>query len=111
MSSRALRDPNEPTGALNHDGSRSLQSSRKPLRRGQRGQSRPRLPDASDIWECSVFEVVVVIDRRGGARTLRCRRTLQELRGMAFAARLARFAGGALGRIATDLRLQLDDVE
>src|SRR5262249_7773604 len=57
-----------------------------------------------------VFEIVVVIEGRAGARPLRRRRTLQELRRVALA-RLARFARRALGRIAADLRLQLDDVE
>src|SRR5262245_11907241 len=58
----------------------------------------------------SVFEIVVVIEGRAGARRLRRRRTLQELRRVALA-RLARFARRALGRIAADLRLQLYDVE
>src|SRR2546427_8567165 len=58
----------------------------------------------------SVFEIVVVIEGRAGARRLRRRRTLQELWHVALA-RLARFACHALGRIAADLRLQLYDVE
>src|SRR5437763_13355233 len=57
-----------------------------------------------------VFEIVVVIEGRAGARRLRRRRTLQELRRVAVA-RLARFARRALGRIAANLRLQLYDVE
>ena len=58
----------------------------------------------------SVFEIVVVIERRAGALRLRRRRTLQELRHVAVV-RLARFPRRALGRIAADLRLQLYDVE
>jgi len=49
----------------------------------------------------SVFEIVVVIEGRAGARRLRRRRTLQELRGVALA-RLARFARRTLGRIAAE---------
>ena len=45
MSSRALRGPNEGTGALNQDGSLARHSWRNATRRGQRGQSRPGLPD------------------------------------------------------------------
>ena len=49
---------------------------------------------------------------RAGARTLRRCRALQELRRvLALASRLARLARRALGRVAADLRLQLDDVE
>src|SRR5262249_41845055 len=74
------------------------------------GQSRPGLPDASGIAPRSVLEIVVVIESRAGGRPLRRRRALQELRRMALA-RFARFARRALGRLAADLRLQLDDIE
>ena len=57
----------------------------------------------------SVVEIVVI--GRAGARALRRRRTLQELRRMTLAARFARLARHPLGRVAADLRLQLDDVE
>ena len=49
MRSRALGGPKEATGALNQVGSRRRHSCRNSLRRGQSGQSRPGLPDASDI--------------------------------------------------------------
>jgi hypothetical protein len=69
-----------------------------------------RAPGTRRGSQRSVFEIVVVIEGRAGARPLRRRRTLQELRRVALA-RLARFARRALGRIAADLRLQLYDVE
>src|SRR5207247_248345 len=65
----------------------------------------------SPAMTASVFEIVVVIGRSAGACPLRHRGALQELRRMPIAAWLARLARGALGRIAADLRLQLDDVE
>src|SRR5437867_12900269 len=69
-----------------------------------------RAPGTRRGSQRSVFEIVVVIEGRAGARPLRRRRTLQELRRVAVA-RLARFARCALGRIAADLWLQLCDVE
>src|SRR5262245_22637629 len=110
MRSRALGGPNEATGALNQAGSRLRHSSRNFLRRGQRGQSRPGLPDASGIAARSILEIVVVIKARAGTRPLRRGRTLQELRRVPLA-RFARFPRRALGWVAADLRLQLDDVE
>src|SRR5436309_1702562 len=110
MRSRALCGPNEATGALNQSASRRRHSSRNVLRRGHSGQSRPGLPDASGIALRLVLEIVVVIESRARARPLRRRRALQELRRVALA-RFARFARRALGRVAADLRLQLDDVE
>jgi hypothetical protein len=56
----------------------------------------------------SVLEIVVGC---AGGRALRRGGALQELRGVALAARLTCFARGALGRIAPDLALQFDDVE
>src|SRR3981081_315362 len=62
-----------------------------------------------DKSESSVFEVVVV-NCGTGARTLRRRGPLQELRRMTLA-RFAGFARGSLGGIAADLGLQFHDVE
>src|SRR4029078_8903786 len=101
--SRASRRPNEATGALNQSGSRRRQSSRNAFRRGQRGQSRPGLPDASDIG--SVFEVVVV-NRGAGACPLWRSGSLQELRRVTLA-RFAGFARGAFGRVPAEIGLQL----
>src|SRR5262249_10526811 len=99
---------------------------------GHRGVEPTRLPAAPILAECLqarteravaigpggvaaragrgrslVLEIFVVAGSRVGA--LRCRTALQELR--VALARLARFARRPLGRIASDLRLQFDDVE
>ena len=110
MRSRALRGPNEATGALNQSDSRRRHSSRNALRRGQSGQSRPGLPDASRKAARLILEIVVVIESGAGTSPLRRRRTLQELRRVALA-RLARLACRSLGRVASDFRLQLDDIQ
>src|SRR5436190_24343237 len=111
MRSRAVRGPKEGTGALNQVGSRRRQSARNALRRGQREQFRPGLPDSPVIGSGSIVEVVIV--GSAGAGPLRSSGSLQELWCMPLArlARLARLAGGALGRVAADLGLQFDNVE
>src|SRR3954468_12311906 len=98
--------PKGGTGALCHNGSRTRFASRKATRRGQSGQSRSgtsvsgwRLSRAASLVE------VVIAPRRHR------RRALEELRGMM--ARLAVTAvtrGGAFGRVAAELGLQLDEV-
>src|SRR5438128_5275248 len=98
--------PKGATGALCHNGSRARLAARKATRRGQSGQSRSgtrvrgwRLDRAA-----SLLEVVIAPRRHGG-------RALEELRGVV--ARLALGAitrGGAFGRVAAELGLQLDEV-
>jgi len=53
-------------GALN-------QSSRNALRGGQKGQTRPGLPDASGKAARLILEIVVVIESGAGTCPLRCR--------------------------------------
>src|ERR1700753_4293772 len=108
ISKRPLGSPKEGTGALNQVGSRARASSRKETSRGQSGQSRSgSVPGRTALAGAdgarrlvSVLEVVVIGPRRHGGRAL------QELR--CVMARLAR--GGALGWIAAELGLQLDEV-
>src|ERR1700753_1034395 len=108
ISKRPLGSPNDGTGALNHAGSRARGSSREATSRGQSGQWRSgSVPEGTGLAAAglarrlfSVLEIVVIGPRRHGGRAL------QELRGVM--ARLAR--GGALGRIATELGLQLHEV-
>src|SRR5262249_32303648 len=112
MSRRASAAPNDATGALNQFGSLARQASRNATSRGQRGQSREG--STADMRGGSVLvEVFVGRTPRGAARRWSA---LQELRGVRCVAlaRLPRFAWrpvGALARVATDLALQLDDVE
>src|SRR5689334_18924627 len=116
--SRALRGPKLGTGALNHLGSRARQSCRKAASRGQSGQSRGGSADApraagSGSAAPSVFEfVVVVIAARRRAGSLGSGSTaLQELRGVAWLARLTWLPRRPLARIAPDLGLQFHDIE
>src|SRR6516225_2939532 len=95
---RKLHPTPKPDRSTRHQLSDRVQAHNQPRAGTRRGSQR------------SVFEIVVVIEGRAGARRLRRRRTLQELWRVALA-RLARFARRALGRIAADLRLQLYDVE
>src|SRR3954471_4213325 len=99
--------PKGATGALCHNGSRARFAARKATRRGQSGQSRSgtrvrgwRLDRAA-----SLLEVVIAPRRHRG-------RALEELRGvMASLATLAAVTrGGAFGRVAAELGLQLDEV-
>src|SRR5262245_63411316 len=75
---------------------------------GRRSRASPPLQSSNS----SIVELVVVGSR--AADPLRRRAALQELRGVLALARLARLAClpcCALGRIAADLGLQLDDVD
>src|SRR5918993_4392820 len=120
MRSRASRDPNEGTGALNQPGSRARRPSRKVTRRGQRGQSRGgstaamvSLAIQSSDRLFFVVEVLAGTARGGRCTGRRSGAALQELRRV-LAALVAAFrplARSALGRIAADLRLQLDEVD
>src|SRR6201999_2878127 len=106
--SRPWGSPNEGTGALNQVGSRARASSRKPTSLGQSGQLRSGSVESRGVPASaglprllvSVVEIVVIAPRRRGGGAL------QELRRVM--ARLAR--GGALGRVAAELGLQLDQV-
>src|ERR1700761_3424059 len=133
ISSRPLESPNDGTGALTQSGLRVRACSRNSTSRGQSGQSRSgslsgragagsaalardvlargvlaRAVPARDVpaslglprARALVVEIVVIGPRRHGGGAL------QELRRVM--TRLAR--GGALGRIAAELGLQLDQV-
>src|SRR5579872_561777 len=112
MSRRASSGPNESTGALNQAGSWARQVLRKATRRGQRGQSRPGSPLCGGM--AAFRKPLIVLELVLNLDALRGRAALQELRGVArFAAlaRLPRFAHRPLRRIAPDLALHLDDVD
>src|ERR1700744_6737225 len=106
--SRPWGSPNEGTGALNQVGSRPRASSRNPTSLGQSGQLRSGSAESRAVPASaglprplvSVVEIVVIAPRRRGGGAL------QELRRVM--ARLAR--GGALGRVAAELGLQLDEI-
>src|SRR3954470_19253043 len=113
ISNRAASGPKEGTGALNQLGSRRRHSMRKSFRRGQSGQLRPGLVDEPDTGaNASIFEFVVILG--AGTSPLGRGAALKELRRVLSSAVIARsacFAGGALGRVAANFRLQFDDVE
>src|SRR5262245_18938400 len=122
ISSRAESGPKAGTGALNQSGCSCRKFWRNICSRGQSGQSRagvdagvdnaPGIGASRRDENGLVFEIVVV---SAGTGALRRGATLQELRcvrgGMTRLAPFARLTRRALGRIASNLRLQLDDVE
>src|SRR6478736_6433356 len=98
INSCALGSPNEATGALYQSGSRIRVCSRKSASRGQSGQL--RRGSAEGRAAALLVEIVVSSPWRHGGRAL------QELRRVM--TRLAR--GGALGGVAAELGLQLDQI-
>ena len=109
MSSGASIGPKEGTGALCQSDSLARQFSRNATSRGQRGQLREGTEVSAGIgaaWERSVFEVVV----GAGARPLRDRAALEELRGV-LTLLTRRPVSGTFSWIAADLSLQLDNVD
>ena len=88
-----------------------------PTSRGQRGQSRPGLPSADrmaglrDYSSKSSSSAPTSAVARPAAAPADAAGIAACAAALAIVARTARFAGGALGRIAADLALQLDDVD